>query len=86
MSGNVKSFSLHKAEKTGTATAESVIEHLYAAMQAGRVKDIVFAAIDEEGNNLVHGYNEMNRFRAIGMLEGAKQLVIDDMGKGEQHD
>lgn len=74
MSNNVEDLKAYMARKEGKVLLEDVVENLYQAVQQGIVKDIVFVAVQTDGE-VVHGLNTMDAFRAIGLLDTGKLMI-----------
>lgn len=74
----VVDFNESKAKKNGEITVKSLIEHLFAAIESGKVESVVYVARDKDGE-LDVGCNTMPQTEAIGMLECGKQMIIQDM-------
>lgn len=72
--GNVHDLKTYMARGNGETVLEDVVENLYLAVQQGMVKDIVFVAVNSDGE-VVHGLNTMDAFRAIGLLDTGKLLI-----------
>lgn len=71
-------FSEKKAEKDGVVTPKSLIEHLLQEIYKGNINNIVYSAIDKDGV-IKAGHSDSEATQVIGMLECAKQDIIDDM-------
>lgn len=74
MDKKIQDLQSYMARKNGEAVLEDVAENLYLAVQQGLVKDLVFVAVNTDGE-VVHGCNTMDAFRVIGLLDTAKLLV-----------
>lgn len=71
---NVQDLKTYMAKKNGDVLLEEVVENLYQAVQQGLVKDLVFVAVQQD-DEVVHGLNSMDAFRAIGLFDTGKLLV-----------
>lgn len=74
----VLDFKTFQAKKNGVLTLESLMENLNMAVEQGIVKDLVFVAIQQDGET-VYGCNSMDAFRAVGILDTGKLLIQNDM-------
>ena len=78
MTDKVMDLKTFMAKKNGETLLEDVVENLYLAVQQGLVKDIVFVAVQQDGE-VVHGLNTMDGFRAIGLLDTGKLMIQNNM-------
>lgn len=78
MSNNVEDLKTYTARKEGKVLLEDVVENLYEAVKRGMVKDLVFVAVQADGQ-IVHGLNTMDILRAIGLLDVGKEQLVTEM-------
>lgn len=67
-----------KARKNGEVTPQSLSENLLEEVSKGQIQRVIYVVMDNNG--YIHvGYNSGSNLEALGMIENARQDLIDEM-------